>query len=108
MPNRISGYKPTGTLPPSTGAAGGTQGADKSQAAPPAAGATPAASTGADTVNFTGPALTLQKLSEAVAKAPVVNTEKVAAVKQSIQNGTYQVNAGSVADKILQFESNLK
>jgi negative regulator of flagellin synthesis FlgM len=50
----------------------------------------------------------LQKLSEAVASAPVVDTQKVAAVKQAVQNGTYQVDAGRVADKLLQFESGLK
>ena len=69
--------------------------------------AAPASST-ADTVTFTGPALALQKLSEAVAKAPVVNTQKVASVKQSVQNGTYQVDAGRVADKLLEFERGLK
>jgi negative regulator of flagellin synthesis FlgM len=106
VPNRISGYKPADTLAPAKGSTSAVP-ADKAQG--PAAPAAPAATTAsADTVTITGPALTLQKLSEAVAKAPVVNTQKVAAVKQSIQNGTYQVDAGSVADKLLQFESGLK
>jgi negative regulator of flagellin synthesis FlgM len=50
----------------------------------------------------------LQKIEEAVAKAPVVNASKVAAVKQAVNSGTYQINAGRVADKLLQFESGLK
>jgi negative regulator of flagellin synthesis FlgM len=109
VPNRISGYNATDAIAPSKGPSGGPQAVEKAQVESPAtaAPAAPAAST-ADTVTFTGPALALQKLSDAVAKSPVVNTQKVASVKQSIQNGTYQVDAGSVAHKILQFESGLK
>jgi negative regulator of flagellin synthesis FlgM len=111
VPNRISGYKATEPLAPAKGSNSGVQVVDKAQSEATATTAVPASSTAsstADTVTFTGPALALQKLSEAVAKAPVVNTQKVAAVKQSVQNGTYQVDAGRVADKLLEFESGLK
>jgi negative regulator of flagellin synthesis FlgM len=67
----------------------------------------PAAQTG-DTVTLTDSARSLQKIEEAVAKAPVVNASKVAAVKQAIHSGTYQVDAGRVAEKLLQFERGLK
>jgi negative regulator of flagellin synthesis FlgM len=112
VPNRISGYKPTGSPPPVNGSGGKvavvnkTPGDSASAASAVSAGATAAAT--ADQVTFTGSALALQKLGQAVADAPVVNAQKVAAVKQSIQNGTYQVDAGSVADKLLQFENGLK
>ncbi len=108
MPNRISGYKATEPLAPAKGSASGAQAVDKAQGETPAATAPATAASAADTVTLTGPGLALQKLSEAVAKAPVVNSQKVASVKQSVQNGTYQVDAGRVADKILQFESGLK
>jgi negative regulator of flagellin synthesis FlgM len=49
----------------------------------------------------------LQKIEQAVAQTPVVNTAKVATVKQAVTNGTYKIDAGRVADKILQFESGL-
>jgi negative regulator of flagellin synthesis FlgM len=107
VPNRISGYKATEPLAPVKGSNSGVQVVDKAQSETTATTAAPASST-ADTVTLTGPALALQKLSEAVAKAPVVNTQKVASVKQSVQNGTYQVDAGRVADKLLEFESGLK
>jgi negative regulator of flagellin synthesis FlgM len=49
----------------------------------------------------------LQKIGEAVAKAPVVNAAKVASVKQAVQSGNYQIDAGRVATKIVQFDSEL-
>lgn len=105
MPNRISGYKPTGTPERVTG--GNLQGVDKTPSEATTASAT-GSSAAADQVTLTGSARTLQKLGEAIANAPVVNTQKVAVVKQAVQNGTYQVDAGSIADKILQLESGLK
>jgi len=104
--NRINGYSPPEPLTTLTGAAGGAAvAADKTQSDATAKAATPTST--ADTVTITGPALALQKLSEAVAAAPVVNSQKVASVKQAVQNGTYQVDTGRVADKIIQFESGL-
>jgi negative regulator of flagellin synthesis FlgM len=49
----------------------------------------------------------MQMIESAVANAPVVNSAKVAAMKQAVNSGTYQVNAGQVADKMLQFEREL-
>ena len=108
MSNRISGYKASEPLTPATGSNSGAQAVDKTQSATTSAASAPAASSStADQVTLTGSALTMQRLGEAVANAPVVNTQKVASVKQAVQNGTYQVDAGSVADKLLQFESGL-
>jgi negative regulator of flagellin synthesis FlgM len=104
--NRIDGYKPAETPATLTGSAG-PQAVEKTQGTGAGATAAAAPST-ADTVSITGPALTLQKLSEAVANAPVVNTQKVASVKRAVEDGSYQVDSGSVADKILQFENGLK
>ena len=103
MPNRISGYNPTASSAPLKGPGGPSQTADK-----PPVEATAAAGPTSDQLTLTGSARALQKLGEAVANAPVVNSQKVASVKQSIQNGTYKVDAGSVADKILLFERGLK
>jgi negative regulator of flagellin synthesis FlgM len=78
---------------------------DKSQGETSAASA-PAPQAG-DTVTLTNSARSMQMIEAAVANAPVVNTAKVAAMKQAINSGTYQVNAGQVADKMLQFEREL-
>jgi negative regulator of flagellin synthesis FlgM len=104
--NKISGYTASEPLAPVKGSNSNSTVADKSQGAAPAAAAA-AAQTG-DQLTLTNSARSLQKIEEAVAKAPVVDVAKVAAVKQAVQNGTYQVDAGRVADKLLQFENGLK
>jgi negative regulator of flagellin synthesis FlgM len=62
----------------------------------------------ADQLTLTSSARSLQKIEDAIAQAPVVDSSKVAAVKQAISAGTYQVDSASVANKLLQFESGLK
>jgi negative regulator of flagellin synthesis FlgM len=57
---------------------------------------------------LTTSARSLQKLSAAVAQAPVVDSSKVASVKQALAGGTYQIDSASIADKLLQFEQGLK
>jgi len=106
VPNKISGYKATEPLGPVTARNGSSQVLDKAQ--PGSSGTTTSAERVSDQVTFTGPALALQKLGAAVASAPVVDAAKVAAVKQSVQNGTYQINPARIADKIVKFESGLK
>ena len=80
--------------------------ADKSQGEGSASAA--AATQTGDHVTLTDSARSLQKIEEAVAKAPVVNADKVAAVKQAISSGTYTIDSGRVADKMLKYESGLK
>lgn len=106
MTDKISAYSTAEPVAPLKGSNSSSVVADKSQGEAAAAGA-PAAQAG-DTVTLTNSARSLQKIEEAVAKAPVVNAAKVAAVKQAVNSGTYQVNAGQVADKMLQFERGLK
>ena len=106
VPDKIRGFNASDAAAPVKGSSGGVSAADKNRGA--AASSTAAAAPAADHVTLTGSALTLQKLSEAVAGAPVVNAEKVAAVKQSVQSGSYQVDAGRVADKLLNFERGLQ
>ena len=105
MTDKISGISIAEPVSKPTGS--GTSGVvtDKSQEGSAAAAA--AAQTG-DHVTLTDSARSLQKIEEAVAKTPVVNADKVAAVKQAISSGTYQVDAGRVAGKLLQYERGLK
>lgn len=106
MTDKISSYSTTEPIAPIKGSNGNGVVTDKPQGEGSAASA--AASQAGDTVTLTHSARSLQKIEEAVAKAPVVNASKVAAVKQAVHSGTYQVDAGRVADKLLQFERGLK
>lgn len=106
MTVKISAYSPTEPVAPVKGSNSGSVAADKTQGE--AAGASAQTSQSGDTVTLTDSARSLQKIEEAVAKAPVVNASKVAAVKHAVNSGTYKVDAGRVADKMLQFERGLK
>ena len=106
MSNKISGFSAAEPVAPLKGSNSSGAVADKSQGE----GSTASASTSqtGDHVTLTDSARSLQRIEQAVAQAPVVNTSKVAAVKQAVSDGTYKIDAGRVAGKILQFESGLK
>jgi negative regulator of flagellin synthesis FlgM len=104
--DKISAYSTAEPVAPIKGSNSNGVVADKAQGETAAAGA-PKSKTG-DTVTLTNSARSLQKIEEAVAKTPVVDASKVAAVKQSISSGTYKIDARRVADKLLQFERGRK
>jgi negative regulator of flagellin synthesis FlgM len=107
--DKISAYSTAEPVAPIKGSNSNGVVTDKPQGeAPAATAATAAAPQSADTVTLTNSARSLQKIEEAVAKTPVVNTAKVASIKQAINSGSYQVDGGRVADKLLQFESGLR
>ncbi len=108
MPDKISGYKATQPVAPLKGAKGNAPVADQSGSDAAVATAPTAASQATDHVTLTDSARSLQKIEEAIAKAPVVDTAKVATIKQAVSSGTYQIDSGRVADKLLQYERGLK
>ena len=105
MPSKISGLPTSEPLAPPKGSNSGGVAADRTPTDSPAASAT--AQTG-DHVTLTTSGRSLQKLSEAIAQAPVVNAAKVSSIKQAVSSGSYAIDASSVADKMLQAERGLK
>jgi negative regulator of flagellin synthesis FlgM len=105
--NKISGYQATEPLAPAKGSTAIGAAADKAQGDATAGASATTAQTG-DQVTLTDSARSMQRIEESVAKAPVVDAAKVAAVKQAVTAGTYQIDAGRVAGKLLQFERGLK
>jgi len=104
--DKISAYSAAEPVAPIKGSNSNSVAADKSQSEGSARAAT--TSRTGDTVTLTSSARSMQKIEAAVAKTPVVNPAKVAAVKQAINAGTYQIDAGRVADKLLKFERGMK
>lgn len=103
--DKISGISTAEPVAKPAGSSGNSVVTDKSQGEGSATAATAQAG---DHVTLTDSARSLQKIEEAVAKTPVVNADKVAAAKQAISSGTYKIDAGRIAGKILKYESGLK
>ena len=57
-----------------------------------------------DSVQLSDQAKSLNKLEDNIASAPSVNDEKVAALRAAIADGSYQINAESIAEKMLSSE----
>jgi len=103
MTERINGqgFRPLDTSGArrTEGAKAGTgQGAASTETSAPQAG---------DTVNITRSALLLAKLQEVVSAAPVVDKDKVAAVKSAVNAGTYPIDDQSVADGMIRLDREL-
>jgi negative regulator of flagellin synthesis FlgM len=71
--------------------------ADKNQAA----SANGASFSPVDRVELSTSSRLIQKIQEAAQAAPDVRAEKVAALKEQVDNGTYQVSSEDIAGKML-------
>jgi len=58
-----------------------------------------------DTVNLTDSARLLQKLEQNLKDTPVVDSERVAKIKEDINSGNYAISAERVATRFSNFES---
>jgi negative regulator of flagellin synthesis FlgM len=88
-----------------------TAGTRRSEAAKPAssqgqgrAAAADKSAAASDTVSITQSGLLMSKLEELVQGTPVVDHDRVAAIKDSLASGTYEIDDQRVADKMLRFE----
>ncbi len=61
--------------------------------------------TAENSVNLTGQAQKLKALETSILEMPEVDMDRVASIKESIQNGSYNLNPERVAGKMLDFES---
>lgn len=59
-------------------------------------------------VQLTGAARGLAALEQSLRAQPAVDEARVAAVKQRLQNGSYEVDPQRVADKLLRLDSDLQ
>ncbi|PKM46103.1 MAG: flagellar biosynthesis anti-sigma factor FlgM [Gammaproteobacteria bacterium HGW-Gammaproteobacteria-1] len=61
-----------------------------------------------DTVSLTDTAARLRDLENSLAKLPVVDSQRVETIQQAIASGSYEMDAGRTAEKMLKFEQDLQ
>lgn len=57
-----------------------------------------------DSVEITAMAQRIKKAFESSSSATIIDTDRVAAVKKSLADGSYKVNAERIAEKMIQYE----
>ena len=57
-----------------------------------------------ESVQITGAASQLASLEQTVKSLPVVDEARVSALRSAIDQGTYQISPGKIADNLMQFE----
>ncbi len=60
-----------------------------------------------DALTLTDSAMRLREIEQGLNEAPVEDVKRVEQIRQSIGDGTYQVDAQRVAERLLEFESAL-
>lgn len=85
-----------------------TAGARRTEAAKPAAKEGKAvaqdSAPAGDTVNITRSGLLMSKLEEIVQSTPSVDSQRIAAIKDALASGTYEIDDARVADRMLALE----
>ena len=66
--------------------------------------AEPGRSATRDTVSLTGTAQHLRNIEHSLASQPVVDTQRVEATRQAIENGSYQIDPSRIASKMISLE----
>jgi negative regulator of flagellin synthesis FlgM len=92
----ISGNTINSVMPAKSGAKGVVDVKQKSSVPVPA-----------DTVDFTPAAQDIKTSVAAGATVPVINEDRVAAIKSALQSGGYKVDVERVAEKMLRLEDKL-
>lgn len=99
MVNKIDGVSGQRPPTPNPGQNARTERADADRAAQTAQTA--------DQLSLTSSAQLLKELNDVVAASPEVDASRVEAIRQAITDGSYEVDAGRIADKLLQLEDQL-
>ncbi|MGE0623953.1 MAG: flagellar biosynthesis anti-sigma factor FlgM [Pseudomonadales bacterium] len=66
-----------------------------------------ASGSASDQLSLTSSAQLLKELSEAVAASPEVDQGRIEAIRQAIADGSYDIDAQRIADKLLKLEDQL-
>ncbi|WP_433851575.1 flagellar biosynthesis anti-sigma factor FlgM [Stenotrophomonas nitritireducens] len=61
----------------------------------------------ADSVRLTGEATTLQALQRELSTAPAIDTARVQAVREALENGSYRIDPDAIARRMLDLDEQL-
>lgn len=61
-----------------------------------------------DSLRLTGEATSLQAMQRELSTAPAIDAQRVQAVRESLQNGTYQINPDAIASRMLELDQQLQ
>ncbi|KAB7771852.1 flagellar biosynthesis anti-sigma factor FlgM [Xanthomonas maliensis] len=101
MSQKIEGNLPTAATLRTNAVSSKIASAGEDRTAPVAA--TPAT----DSVKLTGEATNLQVLQRELSQAPAIDTARVQAVKESLQNGSYTINPDAIANRMIDMNQQL-
>ena len=82
--------------------------AARADSAKQAGGGAASSTSSGDTVNVSRSGLLMSRLQEVVRNAPVVDAQRVAALKTAVSSGSYEIDDQKTADKLLRYERNLQ
>jgi len=60
-----------------------------------------------DSVNLTNSAKRIKSLENQIARLPIVDTQQVEQIRNSLRDGTFEFNSVRVAEKFINFEKDL-
>ena len=83
------------------------EGKARAPAAKPGDNVPSAAVASSTSVNLGATSVQLRSMGSGATNTPPVNTAKVAAIKQAISEGRFQVNSGAVADSLIKSVTDL-
>jgi negative regulator of flagellin synthesis FlgM len=104
MTERINGQ---GFRPTDTAGTRRTDAPKSSTAGSSSESSAASSSSSGDTVNLTRSGLLMSKLEELVHSLPVVDADRVRAIKDALASGTYEIDDQAVADNMIRFDREL-
>ncbi|AUZ55086.1 flagellar biosynthesis anti-sigma factor FlgM [Stenotrophomonas acidaminiphila] len=76
--------------------------------ATPAGSGEPRPVEAADSVRLTGEATSLQAMQRELSAAPAIDSARVQAVREALENGSYRINPDAIAQRMLELDGQLQ
>lgn len=60
-----------------------------------------------DSINLTDSSMHIRALEDQISRLPIIDTQKVEQVRNSLSDGTFEFNSERIAEKLINFEKEL-